>query len=410
MRKSVKLNREWLPETKNDLIIKYLLFSLSPFLAAVYSIRRLNTKSSFLFLFLFGILFGASFSADIDLTQADSGWYREVFESYQYVNKIEYLIGLQSFLAGDTKDYFLQTVAFFISRFTNNYHYFFLTIAIVFSYFSLKSLRFLVREKEFNFSVTSTIFLYLFLKVSIIEINGVRYWTAYWIAIYCIFQIFVNRNKSYYLLALITPFFHGTYLIFIGMLALIEITKRFKRPWVVLFFISFFVSSFAFELLNGIQQYLPAGLARSVDSYVSEDELLRRENWSGYGWIPKYFSLLIKIYLNLLIVLLINNINVIKDDMRTKYLFSALIIWATVFNFFSVIPSLGIRNFQFLFPMLAYIWLIHYQKIKYRKIIYFVPVVFFWDIIFNSFNRFFQYIDFSFLYTSPLLIIYKYLM
>lgn len=406
---SFKLNRDWLPERKNDLIIKYVLFFFSPFLAAVYSIRRLNTKSSFLVLFLFGALFGIALTVQSDVVQDDSGWYREVFEYYQFVSEVEYLNGLERFLAGDIKDYFFETIAFYISRFTENYHFLFLAIAVIFSYFSLKSLRFIVREKEFNFSIASTILLYMFLKISILEINGVRYWTAYWVATYCIFQIFVNKNRVYYLLILTTPFFHGTYWVLIGVLALIEITKRFEKPWILLFFVSFFISSFASEILQGLQQYLPAGLSRSVDSYVSEELILQREDWSGYGWIPIYFNILIKVYLSLIIVLFIKNIDLIKDDIRTRDLFSVLLIWATVFNIFSVIPSLGIRNFQFVYPMISYIWLINYQKMKYRKIIYIAPFIFSWDILVNTPIRFLKYTDFSFFYTSPLLTVYKYL-
>lgn len=402
----------WAKETKKDFILKYLLFFFFPLLSALYALRRLNTKSSFVVLFMFGILLGGAFSVhtfESTKTTLDSAWYRYIFENYKFITYSEYLVDVKRFLTGDLKDFFFQTIAFGISRFTDNYHYLFFVVAIFFSFFSLCSVRFLIREPEFKFTVSSLILLYLFLKISIIEINGIRYWTAYWLAIYCTFKIFVDKNKAFYLLALATPFFHGTFWIFIFLLLVVESTRRFERIWIVLFLISFFVSSFAVELLLIVQQYLPSGLSRSIDSYTSAEIIASRKSWSGWGWIPKYFNLFVKIYINTLIVLFIKNASYIKEEIRSKDLYILILIWATVFNFFSAIPSLGSRNFYLLYPVVSYVWLVSFADKKYKTILYCALIVFSWDFIFDFVARLLLHINPKVFVTNPLITLYNYL-
>lgn len=137
-------------------------------------------------------------------------------------------------------------------------------------------MRFLVSENEFGFTVSSVILLYLFITIDVFNINGVRFWTAYWIGVYSMFKIFVNKNKRYYFLALLTPFIHGTYWVFLGGLLLIRLTKKFDRFWIIMFLLSFFVSAFAVEFLQSVQQYLPTGLSRSTDSYANEEYIQER--------------------------------------------------------------------------------------------------------------------------------------
>ncbi len=341
--------KTWGKERKQDLALKITLFFISPFIAALYSLRRIHTKSSYFIFFLTSVFFGMVFSVVSGKSISSHGYdgesYRLKFELYQYVSSLDFIEGFKSFLMFDEgkKDYYFDTVAFFISRFTDNYHVMFMVFAMVFAYFALKSFKFLTSEDKFDASLSSFILAYLFMSNQIFNINGMRFWTAAWIAVYCIFQIYRNGNKKYFLLALITPFFHGSYWVFIAVLVVAHFFRRFERPWAVLFFVSFFVSSLSVELIQFIQPYLPVFLSRSVDSYTNAEYIELRQSWSGFGFIPLIFSKVKLAYLSIMMFLFYRHSDEIKKNPKTKDLYLFLLVWMSVFNFLMFVPSLGGR-------------------------------------------------------------------
>ena len=206
----------WLKENNRDKSLKIILFLLSPFFSFLYALRRMNTKSSYIVFFLFAVFFGMSFTVSnvrgIDGT-TDGISYRNAFESYKNVSTSQYYDGLKRFFTFDegNKDY--DTVAFYVSRITDNYHVMFMFFAAIFAFFQLKTFRFLTTEDNFNNSLVCVLLAFLFTYNQIFNINGMRFWTAAWIGVYSIFQIFLNDNKKYFLLALCTPFFSWLFLV-----------------------------------------------------------------------------------------------------------------------------------------------------------------------------------------------------
>lgn len=191
----------WPKENNSDKALKIILFLISPFIAFLYSLRTIKTKSSYVVFFLFCVFFGLSFSVSAgkdEHNRADGASYREKFELYKYVSDSEFYNRFNEYFTFEegAKDYYFDTVAFYVSRVTDNYHIMFMVFAIVFAYFGLKSLRFLTSEPKFDASLSCLILVYLFMINQIFNINGVRFWTAAWIGVYCIFQIFRNGNKK----------------------------------------------------------------------------------------------------------------------------------------------------------------------------------------------------------------------
>ncbi|WP_180097105.1 MULTISPECIES: EpsG family protein [unclassified Acinetobacter] len=404
---------KWLIESKRDVELKIVLFIISPFFATIYSFRRANTKSSYLVFFLSSIFFGLSFTVDsgkdyITGVGLDGQSYREKFESAKYISNYDYIDGLLGFLELDEgkKDYYFETVAFFLSRITDNYHIMFMIFAIVFSYFSLKSFKFFTSEKKFDFSVVTLILCYLFLYNQIFNINGVRFWTAAWIAVYCIFQIYRNNNKIYLLLALITPFFHGAYWVFVVIIFASLLLRKFEKLWIVLFAISFFASALAVELIQSFSGFLPTFLSKLAESYTSEESLSK--TWSGFGWLPILFKNMVLCFITGIILLFIKNSKQIKSNPKTKDLYYFLLMWVTIFNFLMFVPSLGNRFIQLSYPIISYIWLVNFKDEKYNKFILFLPLAFIWDIQ-KILSYYFQVLDFGFYFSSPIYLVYKYI-
>lgn len=404
----------WQKENKTDKALKITLFLVSPFIAFLYSLRSIKTKSSYIVFFLFCLFFGMAFTVEsgkTDDNSIDGTSYREKFESYRTVGEQEYYDRFKEYLTFEegARDYYFDTVAFYVSRVTGNYHVMFLVFAFVFAYFGLKSLKFLTAEDKFNASLSCLILVYLFMINQIFNINGVRFWTAAWVGVYCIFQIFRNDNKRYFLLALLTPFFHGSFWIFLLVIVGAYFSRKNYKIWIPLFFISFLVSNVSIYLIQGIIDSLPPFLARMAQSYTNPEYIEERSaKGTGFYWVADVFDFLVRFYMNYLVFLFIKNAKTISTNPKTQTLFSFILIWMTFVNFTMAIPSLGGRYMLLAYPIIAYIWLVNFKGVKYRNVLYAMPFVFLFS-FFGQLKLYNLVIDPFFYFSSPLYLIYKYL-
>lgn len=404
----------WQKENNHDKAIKIILFVFLPFLSFFYSLKRLNTKSSFVVFYLFAILFGMAFTVPISPTAEigiDGIFYRSSFNEAKLVSELEFIDGLNSFLTFDDgkKDYYFETISYYLTRFTDNYHVMFMVFAMVFAFFGLKSFKFFIEETGPKVTLGVFILAYMFMFNQIFNINGVRFWTAAWIGVYSIFQIFKNGKKQYWLLVLVTPYFHGSFWIFIGVLLLAEFTRRFEKTWVILFVFSFVFSNIAIELLQSYQDALPAFMSGMVNFYTDAERIkLRSEVGTGFSFIPYAFNVLMRLYQALLIFLLVKNSKQIRSNNKTNSLYLFVLVWASVFNFFAFVPSLGIRFNTFIWPLIAYIWLVNFKEVKYKKVLYAMPIVFAWN-FFTMLGYYNMVLSLDFYISSPIVLIYNYL-
>lgn len=403
----------WLKERNDDKAVKLILFVISPFLSFVYSLRRIKTRSSFIVFFLFAIFFGMAFSVGNVRTEGsfDGISYRINFEQYKYISQYEFSESFKGFLSFDEgkKDFYFDTVAYYLSRITDNYHVMFMFFAIVFAYFSLKSFKFFTKEDEFDASLSSYVLAYLFMSNQIFNINGMRMWTAAWVGVYALLQIFGNKDKRYFLLLLTTPFFHGSFWVFIAVVVLAYMFMRFDKVWVVMFFVSFFVGSIALELLEEASDLLPTFMQRMIASYTDAEYVQQRSQaGTGFYWVSKLFGTLVRLYMNFMVYLFIKNAKDIKANTRSKTLYLFLLVYMTFVNFTMPVPSLGGRYMSLAYPIIAYIWLVNFKGVKYKKMMYAMPVVF-WFSFYGWIGRYITVLEPSFFVSSPFYLVYNYL-
>ncbi|WP_341200556.1 EpsG family protein [Croceibacter atlanticus] len=406
----------WNKEINIDKAVKIILFILNPIFAVVYSFKTINTKSSYTVFFLFGIIFGLSFSVDNQKSEQnkfDGSAYREKFDRYLTYGEEIYYLRLNeyvNFSEGD-KDFYFDTIAYFVSIYTDNYHFLFLIIATIFAFFALKSLRFLTSEPNFETSVSCFILTYIFMINQIFNINGLRFWTAAWIGIYCLFQIYRNNNKKYFWLVLLTPFVHGAYWIFVIFLIISYLFKKINHNFLVfLFLVSFLISNFSLDFIRSIMVYLPSFLTKTVEAYTNESYLSEIENKSSsFFLISKIFSYLVIIYINFLVWLFIKNSNLIINNKKTTRLYSFLLMWMIFVNFTMPVPSLGGRFILLSFPIISYIWLVNFYDIKYKIVLYLMPFIFLFS-IYKQLILYTKVLEPVFYVSSPFYLIYKYLL
>ena len=186
-------SKYYIKEDANDNIIKWVLFMFSPFFSLVYSIRRINTLSSFLVFFLFAVLFGLAFTVEDfrDASTIDAVGYRIAFETQRVENWNQFLQSWYSyieFLDPTQKDFYTVSLYYVVHLFSDNYHYMFMMAAMVFSFFQLKSLKFFVGGSKLRVDYLFLCLLLLFTWNQIFNINGMRFWTCAWIFVFFCFD------------------------------------------------------------------------------------------------------------------------------------------------------------------------------------------------------------------------------
>lgn len=364
-----------------DKIVKIVLFIFSPFVAYLYSLKNIKLKSSYVVFFFVSILFGLSLTVDIN-SNDDITYYYNFFEQNKDISFETFRFRTKEYFTFDSniKDVFLDTSVFLVSRFTHNYHLYFAFIAAIFSFFYLKSLKFLTKENKFDSTLSSYLLFFLFtIGATIYSASSVRFWTASWIAIYLVFQIFIIDNKKYLFFLVALPLIHRSYWFFIGIILIATLFKKFNRFWIALFFISFFLSRFAFDLLYMVQDQLPYVIQKMVTSYASLQYVQEIASQSeSYSLAAKLLIFFNDFYLNFLVFLFILEKKIILANNKTRNLFMFLLVYMAIVNFMMNIPSLGSRYLRLAYPIIAYIWLISFKDLKYKWVLFLMPIALFY--------------------------------
>lgn len=407
----------WPVESKQEKENKLILFLISPFVAFLYSLRSMNTRSSYAVFLGFSLCFGMAFSvqsyesAGVNASGIDAGRYRLHFEQSANIPSAEFFKDMKAYFKFDEgeKDFYLASMMFLVSRFTHNYHWLFLSLAFVFAFFQLKSLKFLTDNENWENTLFCVFLACFFAWNQIFNINAMRYYTAAWIAVYSILEIFINNKKIYFVLLFTTPFFHFSFWLIAGIVSLAYLLKRMEWFWIVVFGISFFSSTVLAEIINISADNLPDFIAGTVRGYTDVNRMFEDSSFSGSGfwWVPMVFDRMYKIYTNLLVVLLIvQRKNIRETKSWNLYLF--IIIFMTFINFAMPIPALGTRSIVMTFPIIAYLWLENMGKVKYKWLIYAFPFV--WAFKILTYVGFYKTVlDWQFIVSSPFYMIYKYL-
>lgn len=339
---------------------------------------------------------------------SDSAVYRVRFEIMHSLNLNDYLEGFQRYLQfEEKKDYALDTLMYLLSRLTDNYHFLFLVISGVFAYFMLRSLTFFAKDTNYRFSLIVFPLIILFLHNHIFNINGIRFWTTYWIAVYTIFQILIANKTRYWLLAALTPFLHIAYTAFVCLLLLFRFIKNRQKLLISYFVVSVFLGFMSLTLLERVGAYFPAIIQEMITVYTTEEAFDSRQEMSGIGaHIKSVLDIMKFVFINVMVYLFVLNKKEINNNVSNRNLLSFILLWVGTFNIFMGIPSLGVRFITLAFPLVAYLWLRSFGVSRYRWIVLFIPIVLFWDLrlLIASFQR---WLNIDFLYTNPVFLIYQ---
>ena len=365
---------------------KILVFLVNPFISAISSLKNIQDGQSHRVLYLWFLVFGAAFCAVNEA--ADSFRYVEDFMVEHNYSLTQYIAQVREWFTFESniKDIYTLTVNFLVGRFTDNYHWTYLIYAAVFGYFYIKSLRIFLRHNNISSDIVFYALLFIFcFSNPIFNINGMRFWTAAWIGVYVALNLFVERSYSKLPLLLLMPLIHGSSVIWVAILAIAFLIRRFQSLTIVLYILSAFVSAVSYLNVLGDYSYiLPQFMQNQIWSYTESDMALERlAGKSEYGKAYADFLIALPGYFQILLsVLLIVNRKEIDKDKTASRMLSAVLAISAITNFLSGIPSMG-RFQSMVIPLLVLVWAYNYDILKkYDKWFYLVPVLYAYSLLY----------------------------
>lgn len=390
---------------------KLALFFLNPFISAIVSLKNIRDGVSHRILYLWFLVFGIGFCAMNEA--ADSFRYVEDFLVESQYTWAQYMQTVREWATFESniKDIYTLTVNVLVGHFTSNYHWTYLIYAAVFGYFYIKSLRLFLKYQQVQSNVIFYFLLFLFCYSNpIFNINGVRFWTASWIAVYASLQIVLENKYHYSLLLVITPLVHGTFPIWISLLFISLISGRFNKIWKALFVASSFVTALSFlSILDDYSGYLPQYMQNQIWSYTQSEGALKKMSGELTADLPLYaqiFNALPGYFTLFLSYLIVFNSKKFTENPTSKHTYQIFIVLATLTNFLSAIPSVG-RFKALVVPFIVILWAMNHDKLRnFDKYFYYIPLCYCYSLLYwyrnmSSVTELYLYI-----FPAPLTIIY----
>jgi hypothetical protein len=402
-------------ENKQEKAIKLLLFILSPLFSFLYSLRSMNTRSSYWYFFLFAALWclALTVGVDRDIETHDAVAYRQHFERVKYEDKGFLQAIIDNYISFDeeaSKDIYATTVIYGVTRLTDNYHVMFLVFGIVLSFFMLKTFRFFTSDEKFSNTFPVFLLAVMFIMHNDIwQVWGVRFITATWITLYSSFQILKNGNKKHFLLLCLTPFIHATFIIYVVLFFIARISRRIEKFWRILFIISMIAAPFALYLVSQGLSILPPNLQGAFEYYIENSYINEINQSFEVRMVFSQILIIAECLFTLLLVLLIM-INRKRITSKQDYhIYLLLLVITTLAAFTSSIPSLGERSFRLTYPLIAYIFLRYFNYGKYRTLLYVYPFIFLHHFYMSLGIQYWRTNSWDFYFMTPFYTVYKYL-
>lgn len=401
-------NLSWDKEIQSDIAVKIITFLISPFLSFLYSLRRINTKSSYVVFFLFALLYGLCFTVLADegnvIETSDAAKWRARFENTEMSTSddfIRYVVFFMTRADDNVSDVYFPTIALITNQISHNYHVFFFVIALVFSFFQLKSFRFLTKSPYFDNSLFCFFLCIIFNFNNISNIGGFRFWTAAWIGVFLLLQIYINNKKWCYLLFLFMPLIHRGFFFMYPIIVLALLTRK-RSFWIILFYVSIFLSSISIVIFQNASDYLPSFLSHMIESYSSNSAE------EGYSFTKYILMSISSLYINALLFLSIKARNKLRDE-NLEGLLDFTILFMVIINFSMSVPSLGVRFVIMAEPLIAILLLNAYGYDKAKcTIVYFMPL-FMIRALYVGFISFYRYQELDFFVMNPFYLLYSHL-
>jgi hypothetical protein len=227
-------------KNKTDLLSAIMLQIFWPFGGFLFSFNKnFKEQTTFIYILIAGF-YGFVF---VPTPESDMIRYLEEFSR---LAELDYRDLYGEVIGGSFSDYYTVVLSFVISIFTDDPRIYLAAACMIFSVFYLKSIEMVTREfSNSNKLVNALLLFLLYFYVPIFFINGLRFYTAFYVFFFGVLKIFFDQKTKYILLILITPLIH---LSFISVVIIYLLFYFFgKSRW---FSVALLILSFGFSLTS----------------------------------------------------------------------------------------------------------------------------------------------------------------
>lgn len=376
----MKLSRSDNRGSSNTVIGAALVF-LFPFISFLCTFRNMKSGYAYWIIGLFYLLFGLAFTPENEA--ADSYRYAEQFTAFatnpdaNYRGVIDTYFGETSSTQGEVKDVYIYTMYYLAAKAGgNNVHVLFLLFSVVFTFFALKCLKYITDNPNYRNYMPMYILLFLFIySNNIFNINGVRFWTASWIAVFIVLKILIDKRIRYIFLLPVLPLIHAAFSVFIVFGVIAFIMKSRGALLCKIYLISFFFGEVGLQLIEHVNDYMPQFVQNMIWSYTESDWATSRMDGSGAKQEVLYARILIALPRYYELGLLYLASRKYSQVSNRSFLGFTLAFFSCV-NLCAMIPSMS-RFYIVGYPFIIYIWVSEFRVMKdYVKYLYIAPYVY----------------------------------
>ena len=377
-----------LDNTKRDSI---LLFLIWPFFAVTYAIRNYKAVWAKNIIWFFVVFYGFTITIhNIGEETIDANRYRTRFED---MAKEE--VTFQNFTSllydedAKTVDVIEITIVFLLSRVTSNYHILFAVFGLIFGYFYSRNIWYLIEQAGGKITAANipVILTFAFI-VGFWEINGFRFWAATHIFLYGTLRFLYEGKKKYVWLSVLSAFMHFSFFLPVGILGIYAVLGRRTNLYFFLFIFTFFMKELNLsQIREFLMNNLPSIFLPRVKTYTTQEyadkvsDALVNVNW----YVVLYRDLLKWTVVTFLILIFLRGKKFMKRYNGFENLFSFILLFYSIANIFSLMPSGGrfviVSNLFSMAAIFLYVQFSPREKTMKRLISIAVPALALYSIV-----------------------------
>ena len=363
-----------------------ILFFVWPLLSFVLALKNFGDKNNRKIIIAFFSFFG--FTMNFARESMDGFSHAENFRktarmSYDSFSDILKSFVLQQSTSGQL-DIYTTLVNFFVSRFTDSFHYVFLFHAFIFSYFSVKTFGIIYDEFEGKISKNATVFFVLiFFLLPISIVHGIRFPIASWIYIYGAYQLLRTGSKKYLLFCLLACLAHFSFVLVFALTAAYAYLGNRNYIYSALLLSSILFPTLLYSYFGSFDKAdVGQGIQDKIAGYSREDYIkMRNANLEGRNWYARLrIPILQYTFYVILFVIAFVKRNYYKQDQVQQNLASFLILFLSFVNFGFAFDSLG-RRFLLIWFVFASIYIFRFFQLNNYKFYSTYTIVFAFPIL-----------------------------
>lgn len=354
---------------------------LFPFFSFLNAFRNMKSWYAYIVIGLFYLLFGLAFTPENEA--ADSYRYAEAFYTFannpdkNYQDVLNTYFGESSATQAKVKDIYVYTIYYLAAKLGgSNIHILFFLFSIVFTFFSLKCLKYITSNPNYRNYTPMYILLFLFIfSNNIFNINGVRFWTASWVAVYLTLKVLIDKKYRYWIFFPLLPLIHASFILYIAFSIFSVIVRSRISLLCKLYIVSFFFGEIGLQVIEQIKEYMPFFIQKIIWSYTESEWAISKMDGSidaKESFYARFFFAIPRYYELGLLYLASRKYKQIKN----KSILGFTLAFFSCVNVCAMIPSIG-RYYLVGYPFVIYIWVNEFQVLKsYVKYLYIAPFVY----------------------------------